>query len=132
MANGGFRSRSAAIAPNQLDHVIADEQKKPCSQSVYETGADGGSTGQVVLPVNAAAIVKFRNVLRRGIKVTNLGTNDVFIGFSQSVNAITGDLLSGTKGNFIVIPSTLDIWAFAASGATLSYLEIFDTEEGVN
>lgn len=130
MANQGFRSRSAAIAPNVLDNVIANEPKKACADSVYETGASGGVTGQVSIPDTNAVNVKLRNVLRRAIKLTNLAAVDIYIGFSQSVTTITGDLLPSGRGNFIVIPYNLDVWAIAAgAGASLSYMEIADTAE---
>lgn len=133
MSNLGFRARAAAIAPNQLSAVLADEPKKPCADSVYETGASGGGTGQVTVG-QTGTIVKLRNPLRRAIKLTNLSaTVDLYIGFSQTVDTTTGDLLAMGRGNFIIIPYNLDVWACAgAPGGSLSYMEIADTEETVS
>jgi len=98
---------------------------EPLPQSVVEIGADSCVTGQVVLNANSAVLVKVRNSCRRAIKVTNLSAIDVYIGFSPSVNSLSGDLLLGTKGSFIVIPTTLDVYAIAASGTpTVSYMEV--------
>jgi hypothetical protein len=104
------------------ESVTASAEGK--SSSVYELGAPSGGTGQVIVGTNAT-LIKVRNDCRRGIKITNLGTVDVFIGFGPSVNVLSGDLLPGTKGAFIVIPATLDIYAIVATGtATVSYLEL--------
>jgi hypothetical protein len=99
--------------------------QEPLPQSVVEIGADSCGTGQTILNANTATLVKVRNSCRRAIKVTNLSAIDIYIGFSPSVDVNSGDLLLGTRGSFIVIPTTLDVYAIAATGTpTVSYMEV--------
>ncbi len=100
-------------------------EKCPISNTV-ESGAASGLTGQVLVGTNPT-LIRVRNECRRAIKITNLGTVDVFISFSPSVNILSGDLLLGTKGSFIVIPSTLDIYGVVdTTPQTVSFMELSD------
>lgn len=109
----------------QISQSLADTPSKP--QCVTEPGGSGGLTGQTTIPTTGAAVlVKVRNECRMAIKITKLDANDVFLGFSPSVSSINGDLLSGAKGSFVIIPSILDIYAACATGVTanISFMEI--------
>lgn len=123
MSNLGFRNRAAGIADEVLPQVEADVPQESCANSVYELGAPSGATGQVNV-LATPTLIRFRNAARRGIKLTNLGANDVYVGFSAQVSSITGDLLPGGKGNFVVLPYARDIFAISPSGQMISWLEI--------
>lgn len=107
----------------QLEQDVAQTESIP-TQLITELGAPSGSTGQVTV-TSTATLIKVRNGCRRAIKVTNLGTTDIFIGLSPSVTTISGDLLVGVKGAFIVIPTTLDVYAIVATGTqAVSFMEL--------
>jgi hypothetical protein len=121
----GCSEDSQNVAQEISDAVTQASAPAPLPSSVVELGADSCQTGQTVLNANTAALIKVRNECRRAIKITNLSAIDVYIGFSPSVNSLSGDLLLGTRGSFIVIPTTLDVYGIAASGApTVSYMEV--------
>lgn len=123
---GSFRRPEVASVDAQagIEHAVTSGEVQKGSQPVFELGAKSGRTGQVTIQTTATLIL-VRNDCRRAIKVTNLGTVDVFIGFSPSVGTISGDLLVGVRGSFIVIPSALDVYAIVASGTgSVSFMEI--------
>lgn len=92
---------------------------------VTDPASDSGTTGQVPM-TDAPAAIRLRNACRRALKITQLGTSDVWIGFGPSTTPGSGDLLVGIRGAFVVIPSTLDVWGVCDAGntSTLSYLEV--------
>jgi len=124
----GVKTEYAAEIPVDAQAgVIADSQDvgAACAQNMQELGGATGQTGQVNV-TEQPTLIKVRNDCRRAIKVTNLGATDVWIGFSPSVSPISGDLLLGVKGSFIVMPVTLDVYAGCATGSSqmVSFLEI--------
>ncbi|HWR15177.1 MAG TPA: hypothetical protein VN577_10130 [Terriglobales bacterium] len=89
-------------------------------------GAANGASGQVSIATTATSIVSAR-ATRRSIKITNLGTTDVYIGFSSGVTTSTGDLLLGSKGSFVSFPTSSAVYAIVASGTqSISYSEVYD------
>lgn len=73
------------------------------------------STGQVTVQSTSATEIVTQNTGRKAVLVTNLGAVDVYIGDSSAVTTSTGQLLPGTKGASISIPTTGTVWAIAAS-----------------
>jgi hypothetical protein len=126
--NGG-QFRRPEILPEDPQHnivqtVATQENQSAKAAEIFELGGGSGRTGQVTIQTTATLIL-VRNDCRKALKVTNLGTVDVFIGFSPSVGVISGDLLVGVKGSFIVIPTKLDVYAIVASGTgSVSFMEI--------
>jgi hypothetical protein len=142
MANEGFGSGPTDIAwqdqewikggygqPEQapvdvLDAIAASQPPDNEAKPVFEVGGSSGRTNQVTIGT-AATIIAYRNECRKSIKVTNLGATDVWIGFSPSVGVNTGDLLPGSRGSLITIPSTLDIYGIVGAGTqAVSFMEI--------
>lgn len=103
---------------------FVEQDNAPCATPVYETPATSGVTGQISLNAVQAQRIISSNPNRRSIKITNLGTEDVYIAFGQNASTITGDLLVGVKGAFVVIPATLEIWAIATGAVMISYMEL--------
>lgn len=86
--------------------------------------ASSGGTGQVTVQ-NVATLVKASDKNSLGVMLTNLGTVDVFVGFTNGVTTGNGQLLPGLKGASLVVPTTLDIWAIVAAGTqAVSFLEL--------
>lgn len=99
----------------------------PSGQQIYETGGSQGKTTQLTVRNGASAtILAYQNPCRIAIKITKLDANDLFLGFGPGVSSVDGDLLSGARGSFVVIPSTLSIYANTAAGVTaqVSTMEI--------
>jgi hypothetical protein len=124
----GFIKNDSVLAPDAQQgieqSVSNSDPANDQAKETYELGASSGSTGQTTIGT-AATLIKVRNACRRAIKITNLGATDVFISFSLSVNPISGDLLLGVKGSFIVIPTTLDVYGIVATGSQLiSWMEL--------
>lgn len=86
-------------------------------------GSAGIATAQVSVGTTATQIVAAR-AGRGSVKITNLGTTDVFIG-AAGVTSTTGDLLPGTKGASITIPSNAAIFGIAGTAQSVSVLEVF-------
>jgi hypothetical protein len=79
------------------------------------------TTGQQSLTGTAAQIVA-QNDRRARVTITNLGTNDTYLGASN-VTTSTGDLLVGIKGAKMVIYSKAAIYGVVASSGSVSYME---------
>ena len=59
------------------------------------------------------------------VKITNLTTVDIYIGFGNSIGTNTGDLLVGQVGAFLVIETDQQIWAIgSAAGGKISFIEL--------
>jgi len=86
-------------------------------------GSAGIATAQVSVGTTATQIVAAR-AARGSVKITNLGTTDVFIGVA-GVTSTTGDLLPGTKGASITIPSNAAVFGIAGTAQSVSVLEVF-------
>lgn len=79
------------------------------------------------LPVDSAkeSLVAYKNPCRRAIMITQLGTVDVWIGFSSSVSPSNGDLLPGTRGSIKVYGTAAEVHAIADTGTSeISVVEL--------
>ncbi len=93
--------------------------------NVTNEGAAHLATNHVSVGTSATQIVPV-NSTRRGIAVTNLGTTDVWIGDS-GVTTSTGDLLPGTKGASVFIPTTAAVYGIVGTGSqSVSFMEVYD------
>jgi hypothetical protein len=109
----------------QSAHQLDSSGRLIVSPSI-NCGAANGATGQVSVASTATAIVAAR-ATRRSIKITNLGTNAVYIGFTSGVTITTGDMLLGTTGTFVSIPTNQAIWGITAStSVSVSTMEVWD------
>ncbi len=86
-------------------------------------GSGSIATAQVSVGTSSTQIVAAR-AGRGSVKITNLGTNDVYIGVS-GVTTGNGDLLPGTKGASIVVPTNAAIFGVAGTAQTVSVMEVF-------
>lgn len=86
-------------------------------------GSNSFATAQVSVATSATQIVAAR-ANRGSVKITNLGTNDVYIGVA-GVTTTTGDLLPGTKGASIVVPTNAAVFGIAAAAQNVSVMEVF-------
>lgn len=86
-------------------------------------GSNSFATAQVSVATSATQIVAAR-ANRGSVKITNLGTNDVYIGVA-GVTTTTGDLLPGTKGASIVVPTNVAVFGIAAAAQSVSVMEVF-------
>lgn len=92
-------------------------------------GAANLDTDQIDVLDTATQIVP-ANPLRRGVSITNLGTNDVWLG-TASVTSSTGDLLIGVRGAAVYIPTTAAVYGIVdtespAIDQPVSYVEVYD------
>lgn len=86
--------------------------------------ASSFGTNQVTVGATATLIVN-QNTGRKTVVITNLGTTDVWLGSSNGVTTSNGQLLPGTKGASISIPSTSAVWGIATSGTqAVSFLDV--------
>jgi hypothetical protein len=82
------------------------------------------ATAQVSVATSSTQVVAAR-AGRGSVKITNLGTTDVFVGVT-GVTTTTGDLLPGTKGASITIPTNAAVFAVASGAAqTVSVMEVY-------
>lgn len=87
-------------------------------------GSSTIATSQVSVATTSTQVVAAR-ALRGSVKITNLGTTDVFIGVT-GVTTTTGDLLPGTKGASITVPTNAAVFAVASGAAqTVSVMEVY-------
>lgn len=124
MANHPAEAPRYGTVLRDISQSLGNTQEQK-NENTVEIGAAAGVTGQITVTGNAT-LVRVRNQCRRGIKITNLGTVDVWISFSPSVSPLTGDLLAGVKGAFVVIPTLLDVYAICVAGSSqqVSFMEV--------
>lgn len=127
---GSLMRRDAAgglnlgVYPFVFDGTSAQRQRGDTNGTYSVSKGSGGlATAQVSVGTTATQIVAAR-AGRGSVKITNLGTTDVFIGVA-GVTATTGDLLPGTKGASIVIPASVAVFGVAATAQTVSVMEVF-------
>lgn len=83
----------------------------------------GLRTGQVTL--NGVTIIAPSRASRAGIKITNLSAIDIYIGSSNAVTVLSGDLLPAGRGQWIFLPTQSALWGIPASGTpVISFSEI--------
>lgn len=86
-------------------------------------GSGTFATAQAAVTTTAAQIVAAR-AGRGSVKIQNLGTTDIYLG-NTGVTTTTGDLLVGTKGASVTIPTTAAIFAIGAAAGSVSILEVY-------
>lgn len=92
---------------------------------IRNVAVPGIAHNQVDVDITATQIVAGR-IGRRTILIINHSSVDVYLGFDNTVTALTGLLLTGTKGTGINIPTETAVFGIAASGAPrVSYMELF-------
>jgi hypothetical protein len=121
--------------PTLLDQIKANLKKatqvpeQVASSSPYESSVAVGNslgTGQQTITTAPTQIVGER-AGRVGIKITNLGTTEIFIGNNSAVSKTNGDLLPGGRGQWIYIPTQSAIYAIVVAGSqVISYSEVFN------
>jgi hypothetical protein len=93
--------------------------------NVINEGAANIATNQVSIGTSATQVVPV-NATRRGVSITNLGTTDVWVG-AAGVTTATGDLLAGSKGASVFIPTTAAVYAIVGIGTqAVSFMEVYD------
>lgn len=86
--------------------------------------ASSFNTGQVTVQITATKIVP-QNTGRHSVVITNLGSSDVYLGATPNVTASNGQLLPGTKGASISIPSSSAVYGVALGGAQqVTFLDV--------
>lgn len=115
----GVVNPNGAAAPGSASPVT------PSNQPV------GGATianGQVSCSTSSTALVAARTGVagtgRVSVTVTNLGTNDVYIGVT-GVTTSTGNLLVGVKGASVTYNTQAALFCVAGSAQSVSFLENF-------
>lgn len=87
----------------------------------------GGGTlfgDQVTLSAATATQIVGADATRSGIAIVNMGSNDVYIGFDNSVDDTNGFLLLGLKGATVTIQTAAEVWAFSTPGATVAFMTV--------
>jgi hypothetical protein len=88
--------------------------------------ASSGDTAQVSVDNSGTTLIVAANPTRQAVIITNLGTNDVYIGYASGVTTSTGDILVGTKGAFVTIPTTAALYGVVSSTSqSVSVMEIY-------
>jgi uncharacterized protein YhbP (UPF0306 family) len=75
------------------------------------------ATSQVAVSMSATVIAIARPT-RNSVKITNLSTTPVYLGFTSGVTVSTGDYLPGIVGSFVVYPVQTGVWGIAATGSS--------------
>jgi hypothetical protein len=101
----------------------------PCGSSApiavtTTTSSSTIATNQVTIGTTATQVVPVRSG-RSAVKITNLGTVDIFCG-AAGVTTTTGDLLAGVKGGALTIPSGAAVFCVVATGTqAISFMETY-------
>lgn len=83
------------------------------------------ANGQVSVTTSSTQVVAAR-ATRKAVRITNLGTTDVFIGVT-GVTTTTGDLLVGTKGASVTIFTSAAVFAVVGTGTqSVSFMEEYN------
>jgi hypothetical protein len=82
-----------------------------------DVSAGNASTSQVSITSTATAIVAAR-ATRNSVKITNMGTTPIYLGFTSGVTVSTGDFLPGILGAFVVYPTQTGVWGIVATGSS--------------
>jgi hypothetical protein len=88
-------------------------------------------TGQITINSNAASQISLVSGDRIATKITNLSQADIYYGTTPSVSQLTGDLLPGGRGKWVLIAGASVVWVIAATSAgvlqtaTISFAEYF-------
>lgn len=81
------------------------------------------NTNQVPV-LSTATLIVAQNTGRKAVVITNTSTTAIYIGNSSGVTTVNGQLLPGTVGASISIPSTSAVWGISSSStATVSFLD---------
>jgi hypothetical protein len=102
------------------------DRQRGDTNGTYSVSKGSGTiaTAQVSVGTTSTQVVAARSG-RGSVKITNLGTTDVFIG-NTGVTTTTGDLLPGTKGASITVPTNAAVFAVASGAAqTVSVMEVY-------
>ena len=84
--------------------------------------ASNFATGQVTV-ADTATLIAPQNNGRTSVLITNQGTTDVYLG-GPNVSTSTGQLLPGTKGASVSVPSTAPGYGIVASSTNVvSFLD---------
>jgi hypothetical protein len=75
------------------------------------------ATSQVAVSMSATVIAIARPT-RNSVKITNLSTTPVYLGFTSGVTVSTGDFLPGILGAFVVYPTQTGVWGIVATGSS--------------
>lgn len=107
-------------SPGLTDAQLHGDFPLPISQVEGTTGA----TGQVIVPATVGGIqIRPANPNRQAVLIVNMGTTDVFLGYTNAVTIANGMLLPGIKGAAITIPNTQSIYGIVAAGTqVVSYI----------
>lgn len=120
-ATGGL---NLGVYPFVFDGTNAQRQRGDTNGTYMVSKGSGTiATAQVSVGTTSTQVVAAR-AGRGSVKITNLGTTDVFIGVT-GVTTTTGDILPGTKGASITIPTNAAVFAVAATAQTVSVMEVF-------
>jgi len=82
-----------------------------------DVSAGNASTSQVSITSTATSIVVAR-ATRNSVKITNMGTTPIYLGFTSGVTVSTGDFLPGILGAFVVYPTQTGVWGIVATGSS--------------
>lgn len=110
------------MGSRRIVDLLESQEVRPVRPMSF-AGEDRGTSGQVAIGTIPTQIFNPRR--RCSIKITQLGTVDVYVGFNSTVSTLSGDLLIGIKGAWLIVDSNTPLWAVAGStGARVSYLEL--------
>lgn len=117
--------RSALLVAGYVFNGTTHDRQRGDTNGTYmvSKGSGGLATAQAAVTTTASQIVAAR-AGRGSVKITNLGTTDIYLG-ATGVSTTTGDLLVGTKGASITIPTNAAIFAIGAAAGSVSILEVF-------
>jgi len=119
-ANLGVLNYGVNPATNQQVFIRGDAN----GSFAVSKGSSTLTTAQISVATTSTQVVAAR-ANRGSVKITNLGTTDVFIG-NTGVTTTTGDLLPGTKGASITVPTNAAVFAVASGAAqTVSVMEVY-------
>jgi hypothetical protein len=89
----------------------------PAIQVVQPTASSGvPAHGQITVGTSATQI-RAATANRTALIIVNHGSTNVFVGFTNAVNATTGVMLVGIPGQTLTFQTQSAIWAYVASGS---------------
>lgn len=133
MTNAGIPIEYRNVEPTLFERIKANIQAQYPKRRICPPDNDGTiknvtkfGTGQITLSTLPQQIVGFRKD-RKGIKITNLSTSQVWIGCGAGISITNGDLLAAGVGNWNSYDTRSPIFGIVAVGtANISFSEVYE------
>jgi hypothetical protein len=124
-ATAAFATPISVVPQNMYFNGTTWDRQRGDTNGAFSVskGSSNLATNQVSVGTSATQIVPAR-AGRGAVTITNLGTNDVWLGVS-GVTVGNGHLLLGAKGSSVTIPTNAAVFGIAGVAQSVSFLETY-------